>query len=447
MNKFNISYQTTSYVRVGETIKLNAKYENEQISWSSSDENCATVNEGFVTGLNKGNVLIKAFLKNDPSVYVEFYITVLNKQESDPLEFILKNHESNVFKRYNLGIGAGHVGYYKDIIGSVSKILFNEKLEFDYTFYDKSQERYGDDLEKRVMDSIEFITVHYTGNMRDGANAWANASWFAKPLEENPTSIHYCTGNDGIFKGLEEKYMGAHAGDYSSVEKVGKFEWRKTGIKVLENDPKFPKVTINEIGNFSINGIDTGIQVPLEEKYGRGIVTENKWLNNMGIAVNIIDKEYYLGTAWWCYTQVGEGRICSTGGNHRSIGIESCVNEGSDLWYTWQKTAMLVADLMVRHNLDITKVLGHHAFSAKNCPQPMLENDMEIWWKFIELVEAEYEKINKFNKYDFKFETNNVFLNNKGCVIKDGYGHEIVTYKVTIKNENDEESVILSSII
>ena len=112
-----------------------------------------------------------------------------------------------------------------------------------------------------------------------------------------------------------------------------------------------------------------------------------------------------------------EGRICSNGGNRNSIGIESCVNEGSDLWYTWQKTAMLVADIMYRHNLDITRVKGHHFYSAKNCPQPFLEHDLRLWDEFIEVVKAEYAKIVSFSDYNIVFNSDSEYVKEYGRII------------------------------
>ena len=449
--KFRISYETSSYVRVGETIKLNATYlENDEeykIVWLSLDDDIASVNDGFVKGLKEGYTHIRAYVKCCKNDYTDFFVTVLPKEVSKEIEFILKCHESNVFKRRNLGIGAGRVAYHYDVIGSVSKLLFNEPYKVDMQFYEEANARYGQELQNRVMESIEFITIHYTGNMRDGANAFANSCWFVKPLSENPTSIHYVTGNDGIFASLDEKYIGAHAGDTSSVKEIGKFSWTKTSVPISENDPKFAKVTINKNGRFDINGKDTGISVPVEVRNNRGIVTDNKWLNMMGIHTKVHDGYYYLGTSWWCYSQVGEGRICSTGGNHNSIGIESCVNEGSDLWYTWQKTAMLVADIMKRHNLDITRVRGHHAFTAKNCPQPMLENDLEIWYKFLELVEAEYEKMTMFEKTQFEFITNSEYINNFGRVLNDKHESKCVEYEVKISSDDCIQSIKLGCII
>jgi hypothetical protein len=246
---------------------------------------------------------------------------------------------------------------------------------------------------------------------------------------------------------MDEVYRAAHAGDDGSLETVAKFEWLDTPVVVLPTDPEFPVVTITKNATFAINGRDTLIKVPNETKFGRGMVTDSKWLNEMGIAVNVKDGKYQIGTLWWCYTQVWEGRICSNGGNRNSIGIESCVNKGSDLWYTWQKTAMLCADIMYRYNLDITRVKGHHFFSAKNCPQPMLENDLEIWWEFIELVKAEYEKLTKCSEYNFSFTSNSEYLNDHGRVIKQDLMPQMIEHTVTITNGNETQTITLGSIL
>lgn len=46
-----------------------------------------------------------------------------------------------------------------------------------------------------------------------------------------------------------------------------------------------------------------------------------------------------------------------------SIGIETMVNQGSDLYLTWQKTAKLVAHLLIDNNLTIM-MLNHTTFSV-----------------------------------------------------------------------------------
>jgi hypothetical protein len=250
-----------------------------------------------------------------------------------------------------------------------------------------------------------------------------------------------------VFKGLDEQYRAAHAGAGGSLDTLARFSWIDTPVEVLDSDPEFPIVTITQDATFAINGRDTGVKIPKETRYGRGYVTDSKWLNAQGIAVNIKDGKYQIGTSWWCYTQVLEGRICSNGGNYNSIGIESAVNKGSDLWYTWQITAQLVADIMQRHGLDITKVKGHHFFSAKNCPQPMLENDMEIWWEFIDLVKAEYEKITTCQDYTFTFESDSSLVNEHGRISAQDNHAQVVTYRVMVEKDGVIETIELASVV
>ena len=176
--------------------------------------------------------------------------------------------------------------------------------------------------------------------------------------------------------------------------------------------------------------------------------TSESFINDMGLPWKVENGKYYMGKTWWCYTQVYEGRICSTGGNRNSIGIESCVDKGSDLWYTWQLTAQLVAKLLYDTNLDITKVRGHHFFSGKDCPQPMLENDQEIWWEFLSLVEAEYELLTEYSGYEIEFVSHNPeIVDNNGRIIKQPDETTCVTYTITVTKDGVSESITLASMI
>ena len=244
-----------------------------------------------------------------------------------------------------------------------------------------------------------------------------------------------------------------------------------TGVKTGENDPLYPEFTISTDFYYEINGQKTTVKMPVpwnyqnrytdhilnadgtisaNPKYGEDFKgrTPESFLNDQDLPFKIVDGEYYMGTTWWCYTQVYEGRICSTGGNRNSIGIESCVNQGSDLWYTWQKTAQLVADIMYRNELDITRVRGHHFFSGKDCPQPMLENDLEIWWEFLELVEAEYELLTTFKGYSVSIVSDNPeIVDNTGRVINQPMVPTCVTYTITFTKGNSVQSIKLASMI
>lgn len=442
---FDINYETNSYVEIGKSILLLADYVKRDGSkvnlvWSSLTPEIASVDAGAVTGLKAGQAVIRVALADDANIYQDFVVTVLDSNLSDALKYVLSAHESNAFLSYDLGIGAGTPAYYRDIVGSVSKLLYNEPLTINDQYYataNANEKNHGG-----KMSSIEFITVHYTGNMAKGSTASANANYFAT---NTSTSIHYVTGNDGIFSVLDDSYVAYHAGDGTSV----KFEWFPTGVTYKDGDPVYPVFGITANSKFSINGTETTISVPEGTTAATKKVTDSKWINDMGLAFKIVDGQYYMGTTWWCYSQVAEGRICSKGGNLNSIGIESAVNPESNLWYTWQRTAQLVAKLMLENDLDITRVKGHHFYSAKDCPQPLLENDLEIWWKFIEMVEHEYDMLTKYKDYQFTFEldTETTAVNNNGRVVEQPLYTEVVTYTVTIDNGTTSETITLSTIV
>ena len=443
---FEVSYETTSYVAVGETITLNAQYigrdkQNKAYHWESANEGIATVNNGIVTGVASGVATIKVVL-DDNSEEFEFFVTVLPNNVSSQMQKVIEANENNVYIQYGLGIGAGTPSYYADITGSVNKMLF-EEYKVDTT-YEAVQAGISSN-HGGTKTSTEFITVHYTGNMSKTADGAANASYFANG--GGNTSIHYVTGNDGIYHILDDNLVGFHAGDGTGV----KFQWIPTGVMYAEGDPQYPVFGISSDSFFTINGKKTTYPVPAGDAGHpqTAKVTDARWINDMGLSFKIVDGEYYMGTTWWCYSQVSEGRICNHGGNNNSVGIESCVNQGSDLWYTWQLTAQLVAHLMIKFDLDITRVVGHHFYSAKDCPQPMLENDLELWWYFIELVKAEYEVLTTLADYDISFEVlNGSTVRSNGRVRQPKFA-ECIQYKVTLTNKTTSatEEIVLASVV
>ena len=440
---FEVSYETNSHVEIGGQIALNAVYtardgSNGQLTWSSLNSSIATVNaSGVVTGVSAGVATIRATVNGSSSTYFDFPVTVLSANASNLIKHIANANESNIYTRYNLGIGAGTPAYYADIYGSINKILFNDKLNIDNTYLATGNAAGNN---SGTMSSVVFITVHYTGNMGVGADAEANAKYF---VGSTSSSIHYTTGNDGVYHCMDDNKKAWHAGTGNS------FTWTKTEVQAKSTDPKWPVWGINSSSYFTINGISTGIKVPNETTRGYGYVKDSKWLNDMGLAWKVEGGYYYMGNTHWHYKQVYEGRICSAGGNNNSIGIESCVDKGSDLWYTWQKTAQLVAQLMVNNNLGINRVVGHHFFTAKDCPQPMLENDKEIWWEFLELVEAEHALLTTYKgaTITMALGDNYSFVNNKGRITAQPEFSQIVKYTVNVTFNGVSESIVLASAV
>ena len=469
-NRIEVEMESsTAYV--GEELVINPSFvgkngSNEgSFGYESSNPAVASVDaSGVVTGISAGNAEI-IITELNTGTTLNVGVTILETEISDILELLLNSHESNVFVRNELPIGSGSPAYYTDVIGSVNKILFNNPLQID-TSKAAEGDATGNYYTQRT---VEFITVHYTGNMSAGADALANANYFV--TKSAGVSIHYTTGNDGVYQCLGLDKGAWHAGDAGSISEVGHFEWFPTGVAYDGVDLLNVKWSASDDFYFEINGKKTSVKLPSTYDYksrhtdhiynADGTIssqpgcssrfsarTPESFFNDHGFAVKVVNGEYYMGKTWWCYSQVSEGRICSNGGNYNSIGIESCVNKGSDLWYTWQKTAQLVAKLMQDFKLSIERVKGHTFYTAKDCPQPMLENDLEIWYEFVELVQAEYDLLTKFNDYNITVVSNNPeIVNHRGRVINRPYLTTSVSYTVTIEKDGNVQTITLYSLV
>ena len=460
---FDVAYQTNSYVDINDTIVLNAKYidkdeQENDVTWSSLNTDIASVDQGgVVKGLKEGLATIRATYKE--GTYFDFYVTVLASGLSEELQFVLENHNSNAKATYNLGIGDGHPEYYYDVLGSANNLIFDD-LRIDRRYYDKlpsGTKNYGE------MTSVEFITVHYTGNMKYSADADNNCDYF-NDLDYR-ASIHFVTGRTNLkditgqtsgynqdaylaFAGLNEKYAGWHATNGDPCV------WDDTGLSVLDGDPEMPVISISDNKKYTINGRETNISVPtLPDGYslkGDILVVNGKEypvFNQYGLRTKVVDGKYYLARTHWG-TQREPRAICTMGGNRNSIGIESCVDMGSDLVHTWHVTAQLVAKLLVDNNLGLDRVVGHHFFSGKDCPQPLLENNMDLWNDFMKMVKAEYELITKYKdiKVSAKAVKGDGILRDNGLLVQDSSAH-CVTYEVTVEKDGVKKTITLATCV
>ena len=166
----------------------------------------------------------------------------------------------------------------------------------------------------------------------------------------------------------------------------------------------------------------------------------------MGIYTTIKNGMYYIGNTWYSQTY---NRIGNHGGNTNSIGIESCVNRGSDIYLTWQRLAKLVAKLMDEYNFEKDQIVQHHYFSGKDCPQTMRTEG--YWDHFLSLVDAEYQML-QFKKMGFTFKlisTSSAYVNELGRIINRSDNLTVdVSFIiiVTDPNGNDLKKVFTSAI-
>ena len=289
-----------------------------------------------------------------------------------------------------------------------------------------------------TMSTLKFITIHDTGNTAAGSTTLANVNYM---LNNTGTSWHYTVGEDSIYQTVSENYTAFHAGCGSRV-----YSLQDTGVSAGPYGNAAPTITFDANGYFAINGVSTSLR-PYTDLAGTTADETNystSQITPAGIYWEIgANGNYYLNKTYYNSTY---NKVSNFGGNKNSIGIETTVNSGSDIYQTWQNTAKLVADILIRNNLTPKQVLNHNAFSGKDCPHAL--RNANLWNDFMKMVEMEYLIQKYYSDYTITLESlSPTVIDNDGRVIGNVATDTVVYYKVTVTKNAVSESIILSSIV
>lgn len=434
------------YLEIGQEVKLNATYfgkgEVTSIKFVSSSSSVATISEeGLVKANNEGVTVITIDAETTNGNY-KLLVNVLveNVSAENKIDEVIKLIMENNFGVVEVGNAClyddGTDRYYKATYGSVNKILF-DKFIINDKYASTAENNKNGHKSRRSVDTIEFVTVHDTATLTGSANGTA------KGMATGSTSIHYVVGNDEIYGVVPEKYIAYHAGDGT----YNNFQWNASGVKAETNSaPKFGIVKDGTKYYFTINGEKSNLVAPTSNGTKSISNPTNDSLTELGPVWKIENGEYYLGTTWVCFSQVAAGKICSHGGNDNSIGIEMCVNMSSDMYDTWQRTAMLVADICIRNNLDLTRVKQHNTWSGKNCPQDILAGS--YWEEFMKMVEVQYALQSLYSDVVISMKSNNPdIVDNTGRVINAPTITTTVSYEVTVSCGDESKTITLYSVV
>ncbi len=91
--------------------------------------------------------------------------------------------------------------------------------------------------------------------------------------------------------------------------------------------------------------------------------------------IQIVDDK---NAAW----HVGDGGGRFGISNQNSIGIELCIDQGSNRAIAKKHLLMLVHHLMLVYNIDKSHVVRHYDASRKICPRSMSTNNWQEWREF-----------------------------------------------------------------
>ena len=258
----------------------------------------------------------------------------------------------------------------------------------------------------------QLVVIHDTANYN--ATALANAKYVQSGYSGTSTGWHYTVGNDGIYRTIPENEVGYHANGSGDTP----LTWINTGIKATV---RRPIVTVKDDYYIYINNVRTNVQV---ENKKPGV----KFADD-GVLCEIHDGYYHVAKPWWCGSH---GFNANKGGNASGIGIETAVNRGSDYNTTIRILAKHVADILIRNNLTINRVVQHNTMSGKNCPQAIRE--AKFWYSFKDLVSMEKYAQENFADYNFVWTSNTSIMDNTGKISLDLQNEQKLSYSVKVIN-------------
>lgn len=325
------------------------------------------------------------------------------------LEYFNKlNNTEEVFKKEIVVCGWQKI-FKQTMISSITPYLFESLDIKEHIAKEKNENR---DL--RVKPKV-YITVHDTGDTgaKHTAKFWSDTVYkemWVDTKEPYKASFQYVVGNDGIYHNIPDNEVAYHAGDTTQYD----YTLYNTGVKVSD---KF-ELGISEDSFYTINGEKTTVPAPMFEKEVDGKIIKRVCtvddINDQGICMAVDDEYFYLGETYFNKTYE---KIANRGGNNNSIGIETCVNEGTNVWLSFMRCAKLVAKLLDENDLEIYDIKQHHFFSGKNCPQTLRVNN--LWEYFLHLVSVEKD-ILEFVKegYQIKLIPHSEYLEPNGVLTK-----------------------------
>ena len=383
-----------------------------EIKWSSTNEDVVS-KDGKVTQyvFERYLTLIASFdLGNGSggSCKFECIVEALDTSKMTEME-ILENFLSAIAMKYYGGtVFSGNAGGCNLTYGHLNFYENKETEIIQMILPETNANRTG------IQTDVKFVIVHDTGNMSPGATAKANATYCKNSgATGSSTGWHYTTGNDGVYQTIPEGEVGYHAHGsataYASFVKTNvKATWRK------------PNITLSSDGYIMINNIKSDYLVP---KVGAPLASD-------GPIVKIGDDGYYYISKLY-YSSLSTNS--TQGGNASSVGIESAVNGGTDYYLTSRITAKLVAEICMRHNVDLACVLQHNTTSGKDCPNGM--RSINFWYTFKDMVNIEMFAKTYFKDYDFKW-TGSGDIDDTGR-IKLGTTAEEVKYSVVVSKDGN----------
>ena len=432
----------------------------ETINWESSDTSIATVDDkGNVKALKGGSVVITATamtsnvshsitieveeVKVDPES-VELTINCENVYLDSELKVIAKVLPEGASQEVTFSCPAAN----RATIDEEGNVTILKSGKFNVICASKENPNIKATISINVFDYIDpekFInSIHIANPLTDivtaygfgpiMASAGLNQINYKQALAGSVSKILWSKlvvtqmiapeGSGGRPGGIKENlYITVH-------DTATALTWTDTGVKATSDEDA--KITISSDNYWVVNDIKTNVKQTVTRADGTYPTTAN--LPHTGVNQKIGENgNYFIANVYWNNTYKV---LSNRGGNLNSIGIETCVNYGTDLHLTWATTAKLIGTRLLPLNaLTPYAVKQHNTFSGKDCPMAM--RHANLWEYFMELVWAEYTLYTEFKDFTFKFTSNNPdIIGESGQIIKFPEVETEVTYSIQVTKKD-----------
>ena len=443
---FPLTMDGPTEVYIGEVITLIATDRNNsqnEVLWESLNPEIAMVDrDGNVTGVAAGTTIIKIYSLITADVLEREVNIIIPEAESVEIE-VKSNQEIVVLSEVKLTYNVIPLGAKQEVTWTSS----NEKL----AIVDQ----------KGVMFCFGSGSVDIVARTNNGKEGKITLEITVDPIlilrsfnVENPIAQYVTTyGNTEKTELVYGSVSRYYPGPLNLKENIIKITDKIDG----DDNPYVGVIATQEILNKAeLKTVRSGIIKPsISSIVYHDTGNNGKGANATSHANYIVSSDNFNSRARsWHYTvddkeviqHLPDNEVAWQGDTYlaysTTIGIETCVDEGSNLYTTWHRTAKLMATLLKKYQLEITDIKQHYDFSQKECPQTLRRN--KLYSNAISLIEAEYLVLCELEGYTITFSSNDLeYVDNYGRIIKLDSAPKRISYMVTITNNQDYNKTIL----
>lgn len=399
----------------------------------SSAVSLRPLNGQLTVNTNKGFAKIRAYSQSNPNIEA-IAIVEIKLSLTDLINYL--NQPLTVAQNVTL-VGWQTVNNpphpVEPMYGSINKYLFDEHRVI-YNWMQPGTMGYVE-YETGSPNPVMFVTVHDAGGNSPGETAQMLSNYCNSNAK---VSYHYSVDDSEAWQNIEHGRAAWHAG---CGQGLSGFSYLDTGVPYDITRPR-PTVDVSTDNYLLIDGKKSLIQVP---SAGGRQATKNDF-PSIGLMFFQRNGNYYTTTLYYNSTY---RTISNMGGNDLTVGIESSINQGGDLYQTWQRLAKLVANILHEHNLGLDAVSQHNNWSGKDCPGTMRRAG--YWDHFMGLVEAELLVLQELSEYEITLELVNdadkEYVSARGRVLKLPNARRTIQYNFKLRKEGVSYSFPLTSTI